>query len=191
YIKYPENKPAKKEISSIISHVPQYGHLLCSPCCSVVPYKTLHYHLRHYHKIRTSFCTAIVSQYKGLAVSQTDADVIPLPGGSSPLEFLVSPRRGYFCPYCDYTTYSWDVLLRHFRETQCRRERKACDDLSCSVQGWAFFGRNVRKTWRVNGDTAIGQHEAKARPGWHQSALDDPATVALLQMEDKEEARLL
>ena len=43
----------------------------------------------------------------------------------------------------------------------------------------------------MNGVTAIGQREAKARLGWPQSALDDPATVALLQIEDKEEARLL
>jgi hypothetical protein len=66
-----------------------------------VPFKALHYHLRHYHKIRTSFCKAIVSQYEGLSVSQTDADIVPHPGGSSPLEFLASPERGYFCPHCD------------------------------------------------------------------------------------------
>jgi hypothetical protein len=124
---------------------------LCRPCRSVVLYKTLYYHIRHYYKIRTLFCTAIVSRYEGLTVSQTDADVITLLGGSSPLEFLASPKRGCFGPHCDYTTYSWDALLCHFRETQCRRERTARDDLSCSVQGWASFGRNVRKTWHVNG----------------------------------------
>lgn len=141
--------------------MPQYGHLLCSPCRSAVPYKILHHHLRHHHKIRTPFCTAIISQYKGLAVSQTDADVIPLPGGSSPLEFLESSKPGYFCPHCDFATYSWDMLLRHFRETQCSREHKARDDLSCSVQGWATFGRNAGKTWRVKDITAVHQCEAK------------------------------
>jgi hypothetical protein len=116
---------------------------------------------------------------------------MPLPGGSSPLGFLASPRRGYFCPHCDYTTDRWDVLLRHFRETQCRKERKPRDYLSCSVQGWASFGRNARKTWRLDGVAATGQREAMARASWDQSVLDDPAIVALLQMEDKEEARLL
>jgi hypothetical protein len=72
-----------------------------------------------------------------------------------------------------------------------QRESNARDDLSCSVQGWACFGRNPKKTWRVDGVTTKGQPEAKARPGWDQSVLDDPATAALLQMEDEEEARLL
>jgi hypothetical protein len=61
-----------------------------------------------------SFCTAIFSQYEGLAASQTDADGLPLPGGYSLLEFLELPKRGYFCQHCDFATYSWDVLLRHF-----------------------------------------------------------------------------
>lgn len=81
--------------------------------------------------------------------------------------------------------------MRHFRETQRRRECKARDDLSRSVQGWASLGRNTRKAWRVNGVTGIGQRETKARSGRGQSILDDPATVALLQMEDEEDARLL
>ena len=111
-------QPAEQEIPSVISYVPQFGHLLCNPCRSVVPYKTLYHHLRHYHNIRNSFCKAIVSQYEGLSVSQTDADVVPLPGGSSPFEFLALPEPGYFCPHCGYTTFSWDVLLLHYRETQ-------------------------------------------------------------------------
>jgi hypothetical protein len=87
---------------------------LCRLYCSVVLYKTLYYYLCYYYKMRTLFCTAIVSQYEGLAVSQTNADIIPLLGGSSLLEFLALPRQGYFCLYCDYTTKSWDVLLRYF-----------------------------------------------------------------------------
>jgi hypothetical protein len=156
-----------------------------------VPYKTLHYHLRHYHKIRKSFCTAIISQYEGLAVSQTDTDVIPRPGGSSPSDFLDSPKPGYFCQHCDFATYSWDVLLRHFRETQCNREHKARDNLSCSVQAWATFGRNARKTWRVKDVTALDQCEAKTKSSLDPYVLDDPATVALMHMEDEEDARLL
>jgi hypothetical protein len=39
-------------------------------------------------KIRSSLCKVIVSQHKGLPVSQTNADVVPLPAGSPPLEFL-------------------------------------------------------------------------------------------------------
>lgn len=110
--------------------------------------------------------------------------------GFSPLEFLASPERGYFCPHCDYTTCSWDVLLLHFRGTQCSRERKTRDDLSCFLKRWASFRRNVGKTWRVNSATAITQRNMKTGTSWDQSVLDDPATVALLQMED-EEARLL
>jgi hypothetical protein len=83
------------------------------------------------------------------------------------------------------------VLLRHFRETQCSREHKPRHDLLCSVQGWASFGRHVRKTWRVKDVTAVDQCEAKTKSSWDESILDDPATVALLQMEDEEEARLL
>ena len=77
---------------------------MCNPCRSVVPYKTLYHHLRDYHKIRTSACKAIVSRYETLSVSQTDADVVPLPSKSSPLRFLAPPERGYFCPQCDWTT---------------------------------------------------------------------------------------
>jgi hypothetical protein len=31
--------------------------------------------------------------------------------------------------------------------------------------------------------TAVNQCEAKTKPSWDESVLDDPATVALLQME--------
>jgi hypothetical protein len=124
-------------------------------------------------------------------VSQTDADIVPLPGGSSPLEFLASPERGYFCPHCDYTTCSWDVLLLHFRETRCSRERKTRNDLSCVLQRWVFVRRNVGKTWRVNSATPSTQRETRIGPSWDQSALDDPVIVSLMQLEAEEEARLL
>jgi hypothetical protein len=46
--------------------------------------------------------------------SQTDTDVIPLPGGFSPSEVLASLKRGCFCPHCNYTTCNCDVLLLYF-----------------------------------------------------------------------------
>jgi hypothetical protein len=82
-------------------------------------------------QIRYSFCKAMVSQYEGLSVSQTDADVVPLPEGSSTLDFLAPPQLGYFCPCCDYTTINWDVLRLYFRQTQCTRGYKTCGDLLC------------------------------------------------------------
>ncbi|KAF2630538.1 hypothetical protein BU25DRAFT_259539 [Macroventuria anomochaeta] len=107
-------QPAEQEIPSVISHLPQFSHLLCNPCRSVVPYKTLYHHLRHHHNIRHLFCKTIIPKYEDLSVSQTNANIEPLPAGSSPLEFLASPEPGYFCLHCDYTTVSWDVLLDHF-----------------------------------------------------------------------------
>jgi hypothetical protein len=43
----------------------------------------------------------------------------------------------------------------------------------------------------VKDDTAVDQCEAKTKPILDLSILDDPATIALLQMEDEEDARLL
>jgi hypothetical protein len=174
-----------------VSYIPRFGHFLCNPCRSVVPYTALHYHLRHHHKIRASFCKVIVSQYEGLPVSQTDADLIPLPGGTPPLEFLAPLEPGYFCPHCDYTTSSWDVLLLHFRETQCSREQKTRNDLSCFFQQWVSVRRNVGKFWRVNSATSTNHCMTKTAPSLSPSVLDDPATVTLLQVEAEEEARLL
>jgi hypothetical protein len=156
-----------------------------------VPYKTLYSHLRHYHKIRYSFCKAIVSQYEGLSVSQTDADVVPLPEGTSPLEFLAPPQPGYFCPCCNYTTINWDVLGLHFRQTQCTKGRKTRDDLSCFLQRWVSSRRNVGGTWRVHRAKPTDQSEITTALCWDQHDMDDAATTALLQMEAEEEARLL
>jgi hypothetical protein len=51
--------------------------------------------------------------------------------------------------------------------------------------------RNVGKTWRVNSDTPVTQPETMDGSSWDQSALDNPATVALMQIAAEEEARLL
>lgn len=100
------HQPAEQDAPNITSHVSDFRHLLCTPCRSIVPYQMLYSHLHNYHKIRSSLCKVIVSQHEGLP-SQTDADVVPLPAGSPPLEYLAPPERGYFCPQCDYTTSSW------------------------------------------------------------------------------------
>jgi hypothetical protein len=71
-----------------------------------VLYKTLYYYLCYYHKVRMLFCIAIISQYESFALSQTDADVIPLPGRSSLFESLKLPKPRYFCLHCDFATYS-------------------------------------------------------------------------------------
>jgi hypothetical protein len=99
-------QPAELEILNVVFYLLEFGHLLCKPCKSVVPYRTLYFYLHYYYKIRASFCKAIVSQYKGFSISQTDADVVPLTGRSSILDFLASPKQGYFCQHCDYTTAS-------------------------------------------------------------------------------------
>jgi hypothetical protein len=184
-------QPAELEIPNVVFYLPEFGHLLCKPCKSVVPYRTLYFHLCYYHKIRASFCKAIVSQYEGFSVSQTDADVVPLAGGSSVLDFLASPKQGYFCQHCDYTTASWGMLLMHFRKTQCSRERKTRDDTSCFLQQWTSIRRNCGGSWRVEKSTSTAQRRIENRSDWDKSALDDPATVTLLQMEAEEEARLL
>lgn len=168
-----------------------FRHLLCTPCRSIVPYQMLYSHLHNYHKIRSSLCKVIVSQHEGLPVSQTNADVVPLPAGSPPLEFLAPPERGYFCPQCDYTTSSWDVLLLHFRGAPCPRGRKTRNDLSCFVQRWAPVGRKVGGVWRVKDALDTARWGMGNRPCCDQSVLEDPATAALLQMEAEEEARLL
>jgi hypothetical protein len=182
-------QPAEPEVPNIISYLPDHGHLLCTPCRSVVPYKTLHHHLRHYHKTRSSVCKTILSQYEGLPVSQTDADVVPRANDSLALEFLAPPERGYFCPQCDQTTCSWDTMLLHFRKTQCSREQRTRNELSCLLQRWSPIRRNVGGTWRVGDATRTSQGEKRSSLDWSES--DDPATVALLQMEAEEEARLL
>ncbi|KAH9876388.1 hypothetical protein J1614_003867 [Plenodomus biglobosus] len=51
--------------------------------------------------------------------------------------------------------------------------------------------RSVGKAWRVDTTIPITQRGMDDAPSWDQSVLDDPATVALLQMEAEEEARLL
>lgn len=43
----------------------------------------------------------------------------------------------------------------------------------------------------MTGITAINQRETKTVLSWDQHVLDDPAAVALLQMEDEGETRLL
>lgn len=77
------------EIPSVIFHLTQFKYLLCSPCESVVPYKMLHHHLRHHYNIPYAFCKAIVSKYESVSVSQTDADVTPLPAGTPLLGCLL------------------------------------------------------------------------------------------------------
>jgi len=148
----------------------------------------LYNHLRDYHKIRTPVCKAIVSQYEALSVSQTDADVVPLPSKSSPLDFLAPPERGYFCPQCDWTTCSWDMILLHFRKTQCSRGGRARNDLSCFLQRWSPIRRNLGGTWRI--EDATDTDRGGRGSSWDRSAIDEPATAALLQMEAEEEARL-
>ena len=124
-------------------------------------------------------------------MSQTDADVVPLPEGSSPLEFLAPPVPGYFCPCCDFTTINWDVLGLHFRQTQCARGHKTREDFLCFLQRWVSFRRNVGGTWRVRRAKPTDQSEIKAAQCWDHHDMDDAATTALLQMEAEEEARLL
>ena len=63
------SQPAELEIPSVISHLTQFKHLLCGPCKSVVPYKTLYHYLCYHHYIRYAFCKAIVSKYKNVSVS--------------------------------------------------------------------------------------------------------------------------
>lgn len=113
---------SKRLQALIILYVQRHGHLLCDLDRSLVPYENLDYHLRPC-RLHTSFFTTIVSQYESVAVPHTDADVISLPGGFSLLKVPESPKRGCFCPYCDYTSSSWYVLLRHFRRAQLRQER--------------------------------------------------------------------
>jgi hypothetical protein len=173
-------QPAELEIPNVVSYLPEFGHLLCKPCRSVMPYRTLYFYLCYYHKIRASFCKAIISQYEGFPVSQTDADVVPLAGRSSVLEFLASPTQGHFCLHCDYTTASWGMLLMHFWKTQCSRERKTRDDTSCFLQQWTSIRRNCGGSWRVEKTTPTAQRRIKNRSDWDKSALDDPATVTLL-----------
>jgi hypothetical protein len=182
---------AAQEITSVICHLVQFKHLLCSLCTSVVPYKTLYHHLRHHHNICHAFCKAIVSQYENASVSQTDADVAPLPAGTPPLECLPSPEPGYFCPHCGYTTVNRDALLHHSRKTKCNREHKTRDSLSCFLERWVCVRKNVGRTWRMDTTTPITQRDTAIVLSCDQSVVDDPATVALLRMEAEEEARLL
>jgi hypothetical protein len=161
---------------------------LCNPCRSVVPYKTLYHHLRDYHKIRTLVCKAIVSRYEALPVSQADADVVPLPSKSCALDFLAPPERGYFCPQCDWTTCSWDMILLHFRKTQCSRGGRTRNDLSCFLQRWSSIRRNLGGSWRI--EDATDTNRGGKGSSWDRSAIDEPATAVLLQMEAEEEARL-
>jgi hypothetical protein len=180
---------AGPEVPNIISYLPEHGHLFRTPCRSVIPYKTLHYHLRHYHKTRPLICKTILSQYEGLPVSQIDVDVVPRANNFSTLDFLAPPERGYFCPQCDWTTCSWDTMLLHFRKTQCSRESRTRNDLLCFLQRWSPIRRNVGGTWRV-GDATYTSRGGK-ESSWASSVSDDPATAAILQMEAEEEARLL
>ena len=184
-------QPAEQEIPSVISYLTQFKHLLCGPCKSVVPYKTLYHHLRYHHNIRHAFCKAIVSKYENVSVSQTDADVTPLLAGTPPLDYLPSPEPGYFCPHCDYTTVNWDSLLHHFRKTRCDRGRGTRGNLSCFLQRWVSVRKNVGRAWRVDTTIPVTQRETDVALSCDQSVVDDPATIALLRMEAEEEARLL
>jgi antitoxin component of RelBE/YafQ-DinJ toxin-antitoxin module len=80
-------------------------------------------------------------------------------------------------------------MLLHFRKTQCSREQRTRNELSCLLQRWSPIRRNVGGTWRVGDATRTSQGEKRSSLDWSES--DDPATVALLQMEAEEEARLL
>jgi hypothetical protein len=68
-------------------------------------------HLHNYHKIRSSFCKGMISQYENLPMSQTDNQVVDVPAESPPLEFLASLEQGCFC--------SWEVLLLLLRKAEC------------------------------------------------------------------------
>ena len=123
-------QPAEAEVLDIIFYLLEYAHLLCKLYRSVVPYATLYYYLYNYYKIQTLACKAIVSQYKALSVSQTNADIVPLLSKSSLLDFLALPKQGYFCLQYNQTTCSQDIILLHFQKTKYSRGGRTRNNLS-------------------------------------------------------------
>lgn len=104
------------------------------------------------------------------------------------MDFLAPPERKYFCPQCDWTTCSWDMILQHFRKTKCSRGGRTRNDLSCFLQRRSSIRRNLGGSRRIDDATDTNRGGKGSR--WDPSAIDEPATAALLQMETEEEARL-
>lgn len=65
------------------------------------------------------------------------------------------------------------------------------NNLYCFVQRWSPIRRNVGGTWRVSDAIYNVTSQSRRRLSQDRSVSDDPTTAALLQMEAKEEARLL
>jgi hypothetical protein len=80
------------------------------------------------------------------------------------------------------------MILQHFRKTRCSRGGRTRNDLSCFLQRWFPIRRNLGGSWRIEDatDTNCGGKGSSR----DLSAIDKPATVALLQVEAEEEARL-
>ncbi|KAF1354300.1 hypothetical protein EJ07DRAFT_68878, partial [Lizonia empirigonia] len=176
----------------IISYLSQYGHLLCTPCRSVIPFKSLQNHLQNHHHIRSSLCRAIARKYENLPVSQTDSDVTPLPNGTQPIRFLAKPVTGYYCKHCSFLTVSWSHYRKHLNKSHRERGSKiARHNVTCFLQEWMSY-RRLGKYWRVDASSpyagSVTNRELDAM--LHDLGTTDPQTAALLEMEAEEEARL-
>ncbi|KAF1357505.1 hypothetical protein EJ07DRAFT_128275, partial [Lizonia empirigonia] len=167
----------------IISYLPSYGYLFCTPCRSAIPRKVLSNHLQRHHNISSRLSSVILRRYEHLPVAQEDSDIVPLPNDSLVLPFLAAPVRGYSCPHCTWLTVNWGEFRKHLNNIHSVRKIRICrEDVSCFLQQWIAH-RKTGQYWRVD------HMQTNSAESLEEACLD-PDMAELLRMEDEEEHRL-
>jgi hypothetical protein len=117
--KHPEfsEKPttSRPELLDVIQYLPELEVAVCTTCRVAVCFDEVDRHLySRYGGCHFSIKRTVAQRLQSFTMPQTLGELRHRPGGVPPLEFLVTPLQGFFCPLCpSYKTTHYPSLRVH------------------------------------------------------------------------------